>query len=231
MTKSRRNCKTKVLSVVFAAIITLLLLFSLVGCDKKQTISRVSYDLHILGAQYDDESSTATAFISLSGSDAQRLDGLKAYGERIFSRENLFFNHIDISVSLDGATIYAAVRDRGVMSRETPETDDEGAEVVKREYQNLKVVAIYDTIYKSIVTNGERRSNGSGYRDLLPIDESGATEFEISQRSQNSANWYALLIAAGIVLFMAAMAAYLAYLHKHKKDEAMPIEETYAQKE
>lgn len=225
MTNALRNCTKRVLCTAFVVLMCLFVLFSLAACDEKEEVSHVRYGLYLAGLGYDDETLTVTAYVSVSGTEEQRLEGLVAEGERSFKSEGLFHNRIHISVTPDAPAIYDAVRKMDVLSR-TVKDDQSGEESVK-EYQHLQVALRYATIYKSIVTNGTRHPSGSGYVDILPLDEGGAQRFEISQRTQNSANQYTVLVAAGIVLFALLMGAYLLYLHK--KEEALPQEGTYAQ--
>ncbi len=226
MTKTRQKGIIRATGAIFVALVCLIMLFSLAACDEKEEASSVRYGLYLAGCTYDDETLTVTAHVSISGTAEQRLDGLTLEGVRVFKGEGLFYNRTNITVALDVPAIYDAVSKRGVLERTV--RDEDGGESVKK-YQSLQVVMRYATIYKSIVTNGTRHPSGSGYVDILPLDGEGAQEFEISQRSQNTANWYTLLVAAGIALFAALMGAYLA--HMHKKEKALPQEETYAEKD
>ncbi len=221
MTKNRRNGAIRVLSAVFVLLICLFATFSFVGCDEKQSVSAIAYNLYLAGCNYDEDALEVTAYVTVSGNEEQRLDGARAFGSRRFAQDGLFYNKTDIAVNIDCAEVYRAVREKGVMS-----TGGEDA----TQYQRLQVVLRYDTIYKSIVTNGERHPAAGGYVDILPLDEEGNREFRISQRSQNSANWYSLLVAAGIALFAALTIAYLAYVNKKEKSEAKsPKEVAYAE--
>lgn len=221
MTNTRRNGIIKVLSAVLTLLICLFVTFSFVGCDEEASVVKTAYRLYLLGCAYDEPTLTVTAYVSLSGKPEQLLDGLRAEGERRFSKDGLFYNKTDTYVSLDAAEIFEAVLARDPLTRETTVIDESGVEKVTTvKYQRLQVALRYDTIYKSIVTSGVRHPNGAGYTDIFQLGEDGVREFTISQRTQNSANWYSLLIAAGIVLFAALTAGYLAYLHKHKNDEA-----------
>ena len=226
MRDTRRRSIKRGLSAAFVVLMCLFMLFSLAACDEKEEISSAGYGLYLAGCTYNDETLTVTAHVSLSGTAEQRLDGLVAEGVRVFKGEGLFYNRTIISVSLDVPAIYDAVNKRGVLER-TVQGEDGGENIKK--YQRLQVVMRYATIYKSIVTNGTRHPSGSGYVDILPLEGEREQEFEISQRTQNSANWYTLLVAAGIALFAAFMGAYLAYLHR--KERALPQEGTYAEKD
>lgn len=221
MKKCAQNCKIRVLSALFVLMICLFAIFAFVGCDKNETVSPVSYGIYLKGFAYDEQTLTVTAHVSVSGSAEQRLSGVKATGERRAFDENLFYKRTNISVELDAESIYSAVRER--MTQEVWVKDG-------TRYESLKVVMRYDTIYKSIVTNGARHPASGGYVDLLPLDEVGRQEFEISQRSQNSANWYSLLVAAGIMALAAGMAIYLAWANKKEKRETSQ-EVAYAEEE
>ncbi len=227
MLNVRRNCRKRGLCAVFAALICLFMLFSLAACNENKSVSAVRYGLYLAGADYDDETLVVTAYVSVSGTEEQRLEGVVLKGQRTFESEGLFYNRIEISVSLDVPAIYDAVKERVALVRPAPDDGDGSDKSVQ--YQSLQVAMRYATIYKSVVTNGARRPSGSGYVDILPLEGEGAQEFKISQRAQNSANQYTLLVAAGIALFAAIMGVYIAYLHR--KEKALPQEGTYAEKE
>ena len=221
MTKFARKCNIRVLSALFVAMICLFAIFAFVGCDKKETVAPATYGIYLKGYAYDEQTLTVTAHVALSGTSEQRLSGLTAAGERRAFNENLFYRRTNIRVELDAPSIYSAVREG--MTQEVWVKD-------QTHYENLKVVMRYDTIYKSIVTNGTRHSVSGGYVDLLELGEDGPQEFLISQRSQNSANWYSLLVAAGIAALAAGLAIYLAVAHKKEKRQTSQ-EVAYAEEE
>lgn len=220
--KSGRNCKNRLLSCVFALLICLVLPFSLAGCDKNESVSKTAYNLYLVGCGYDEETLTVTAYVALSGTEEQRLEGVRAEGERKVERD-MFYNRTNISLEINSPAIYAAVAARDVMTAQ----GEEGEE--PQIYEDLKVALRYDTIYKSVVTNGVRHPSRGGFVHLLQLTSDEQTEFTLSQRTQNSANWYALLIAAGIVFFAAITAVYLANANRKEKREAQPQEVAYAE--
>ena len=209
-----RNCKKRVLAALFAALILAFCIFALVACNADESSSqeedKVTYKLHLLGYSYDEETSTVTAVLSFAGGEDSEIDFAPIEASRASYQKNLWYNGVYIQAPLDPNSIFCAVRDG--MPQEAWSHDE-------ATFENLKVALRYDTIYKSIKTNGVVARSGRYYLHTFMLEEGvDSATFIISQTTQNSATWYSALIACGILLVALGTAAYLAveYLKRQR---------------
>ena len=73
------------------------------------------------------------------------------------------------------------------------------------------MVLRYDTIYKSIKSNGEITRSGRIYTHAFALDENLQNDvFTLEMRSANSANWYAVLVACAFGVVLISIIATLA---------------------
>ena len=79
------------------------------------------------------------------------------------------------------------------------------------EYNHLKVVLRYDTIYKSISSDGDVAKSGRYYLHYFDFDKAQSEQtFSLHLKTQITANWYTLLIACVLVLAVVLLAVTLA---------------------
>ncbi len=204
MSNSAKNCIKRGLSAAFAAIIFIFCVFTLVACDASDALrsSSSEYPLHLLGFSYSEEESVVYGVVGISGSDANLIDCPKASATAQYVDEGPFFYRRDTRLILDPQAIYSAVT--GAMTQEDWMHDG-------LKYKELKIVFRYDTIYKSVTTDGQTVKSGKHYLHsyMLESDESEHTVL-ISQRTQNTANWYSVLILCMLIVGVAVVAAVLA---------------------
>lgn len=143
----------------------------------------------------------ATVFLTFSKTDRQ-LTGQSAVWHSDKRKDGEFYFVTTSTISFNPESIFCAVKES------IPQEDLVKDEV---EYNRLKVVLRYDTIYKSIRSDGEITRNGRTYTHLFAIDESKNSEIlTLEMRSANSANWYAVLVAAALGVALIAIVATLA---------------------
>lgn len=195
--------------------------FCLVACnkheDKKGDVVR---DLYVYTIAFEDagatdeESSakaqadadsttdkTAIVYLTFSKTD-RKIEGASAVWHSDKRKDGEFYFVTTSTISFNPESIFCAVKES------IPQEDLVKDEV---EYNRLKVVLRYDTIYKSIRSDGEITRNGRTYTHLFAIDESKNSEIlTLEMRSANSANWYAVLVAAALGVVLIAIVATLA---------------------
>lgn len=111
-----------------------------------------------------------------------------------------FWNVTELHVAFSSAEVYAATR--GYISAD--------ASLSAAAQDGLKIVFVYDTMDRSIESNGDKIRIGTAYRHTLDVGENdGETVFSARLKYAASASWYSVLIgcAAGALALGAAAAA------------------------
>lgn len=189
-----------VFTLVFASA------FFLVACNEQQEDEGdITRDLYVYAIAFEDagateeESSakvqadadssadkTAIVYLTFSKTD-RKIEGANALWHSEKRKDGEFYFVTTIKISLSPESIFSAVKES------IPQEDLVKDEV---EYNRLKVVLRYDTIYKSIKSNGEITRSGRIYTHAFALDENLQNDvFTLEMRSANSANWYAVLAA------------------------------------
>lgn len=185
--------KTDIVTALIAVLICLLCVFALTACnssaDNESTVDR-EYELHFAGLSYLPDDGIVCAVVTLSGDETDKLDTVLAWHSHSYGL-NIWYNRQDVELTVNPSLLHADVLGR--MSEEQWVHDDV-------EYNVLKVVLRYDTIYKSINSDADSVvKSGRYYLHRFNIDEqSEAQTFAIWVKSQNTANWYTILIVCGI---------------------------------
>lgn len=194
----------RVLSAIIVTVICLFCVILLAACDsgsKKPTEEDRDYFLYIGGYIYSDEDSTVIAVLKMSSSQdgtAVKLDE-NAHWHIVNFADDIWFNKQNVEIAVDGAKVYDSVR-----------THSDGAifENDGKTYNFLKVALRYDTIYKSIKSDGKISKTGRYYSHTFDINETEQTQtFGLHLRTQNSASWYSVLIAGCILLAIVLIGA------------------------
>ena len=208
------SCKNRVIKSVFVVIAALLCLISFCACNAtEQEGSSAERRLYLLGFSYG-EDGVVNAVVSISGGEeldcfATMLSDPKPQGAFYYSSRTTIVLHPD--------TIYSAVR--GAMSQE--DWSYNGIE-----YNRLKVVFRYDTIYKSVKSDGQIQVSGRYHLHSFPLDE-GDSEFQVglTRKSPNSAAWYGALAAGGVALAVALTVTFAVLIKRRKKDGTLVLQD------
>lgn len=198
-----------VFTLVFASA------FCLVACNEQQEDEGdITRDLYVYTIAFEDagamdEESYAkvqadadsttdkTAIVYLTFSKTNRkIEGANAIWHSEKRKDGEFYFVTTIKILLSPESIFSAVKES------IPQEDLVKDEV---EYNRLKVVLRYDTIYKSIKSDGEITRSGRTHTHAFALDENLQNDvFTLEMRSANSANWYAVLTACalGVVLIL-----------------------------
>lgn len=164
-----------VFTLVFASA------FFLVACNEQQEDEGdITRDLYVYAIAFEDagateeESSakvqadadssadkTAIVYLTFSKTD-RKIEGANALWHSEKRKDGEFYFVTTIKISLSPESIFSAVKES------IPQEDLVKDEV---EYNRLKVVLRYDTIYKSIKSNGEITHSGRIYTHAFALDE------------------------------------------------------------
>lgn len=202
--------KSSIFKLVALMLLCAVCLALFCACNEDDTQEDATQrDLYLLGIAYSQaEESVDTlddekvAFVYLSFSDTgTKIDGASAIWHSEDGEENTWYKTSNTYIDFDGARIFSAVKDA------IPQEKLVFEEV---EYNRLKVVIRYDTIYKSIKSDGEIAKNGRTYSHYFDVDESLEKQrITLSLTSAKSANWYSALLGAVLLAMVLIGTIYL----------------------
>lgn len=181
----------RTLTCVLACLTMLLTVLGLSACDEKingTVTTDTPHDLYVKTIEYDGQE-TMTVIIGFSGEDEKKLTSTSNWHN--VRRNGDLKIYQDVEITLNPSDIFKEVSNA---------LTDEDFENDGVEYKRLKIALRYDTMYKSIKTNGEVTKVKNVYRHVFQLDETSQNEMpKLSLYNYNSATWYTLLIC-GVVL-------------------------------
>ena len=208
----------KITSILLVVALALASAFSLCACNEQADDEDVVRNLYIYTIKFSggeetsnasntdafasDEQSdrVATVYVGFSKTDRQ-VEGASAVWHSDKRKDGEFYFVTETTISLNPSAIFSAVKES------VPQEDlvSDGVE-----YNCLKVVLRYDTIYKSIKSDGEITRAGRKYTHVFTLDESLENDvITLKMRSPNSANWYATLACCALAIVLIAIVATL----------------------
>ncbi len=138
----------------------------------------------------------AIIYVTFSKTD-RKLEGCSAVWHSEKRKDGAFYNVSETTVTLAPDSIFSAVKES------VPQEDLVHNDV---EYNRLKVVLRYDTIYKSIKSNGEITREGRKYVHKYALDQSLESDvFTLEMRTQNAASWYGTLLGCAVAVALVAI--------------------------
>lgn len=138
----------------------------------------------------------ATVYVTFSKTD-RKLEGCGAVWHSEKRKDGAFYNVSETTVTLAPDSIFSAVKES------VPQEDLVHNDV---EYNRLKVVLRYDTIYKSIKSNGEITREGQKYVHKYALEKSLESDvFTLEMRTQNAASWYGTLLGCALAVALVAI--------------------------
>lgn len=138
----------------------------------------------------------ATVYVTFSKTD-RKLEGCGAVWHSEKRKDGAFYNVTETTVTLAPDSIFSAVKES------VPQEDLVYNDV---EYNRLKVVLRYDTIYKSIKSNGEITREGQKYVHKYTLEKSLESDvFTLEMRTQNAASWYGTLLGCALAVALVAI--------------------------
>ena len=187
-----------VIATVFIVALCLTL-FSACNAPEPEDESEVVRDLYLKSIVFSDDE-TAIVYLSFAQNE-DKIDGAQVLWTSDDASSGIWYKTSKTHIVADSARIFSAVKD--AIPQESLINDG-------MQYNRLKVVIRYDTIYKSIKSDGEVESVNRVYSHFFTLDESSESQvFTLTLKSANSANWYSALIAAAIVVAAAMCTLFL----------------------
>lgn len=184
--KDKRIFKKKV-AVTALALTLIFAVFALCACDKEEA-PPAEYNLYYKGIAFDRDNSVAYAVICLTGTEEEKLDTELARRAQV--TDGFWYINSLTTYSFNPSTLYSEL-----LAAVTQ--DDMVYDGIA--YSDLKIMFAYDTIYKSVSSDGKIGKVKNVYRHSYFPDESADSFTAGFNRSvQNSANWYTVLISAGL---------------------------------
>lgn len=187
---------------VLVALTLIVLCVMLCACSQTEESDVVERKIYLTGGIVFTSVEDDTAYVHVSFSGDGECVGTATWSSEI-QNVDLWYKQSTSTVTFDPSRIFSAVKEA------VPQEDLKNEDHI---YNRLKVVLLYDTIYKSIKSDGQITKNGRTYTHAFELDETlDERTITLTMRSARSENWYTALIAGGIVLFVIATGIYLAY--------------------
>lgn len=203
--KEKSAQKFKILSIVVAVCMLLCMLLVFTACDKTDddtTPATSNRGLYLDAIDFDAENKIAYVTLTFSGDTQNLVEGVTSSWNSQMRKVNAWYNESVNKVFVNPSSIYSAVEDK---------IPQENLVYNEELYEQLKVRLRYDTIYKSIKSDGERLRNVTEYSHYFYLDENADSQvFTLTMKSQNSANWYSMLIGCAILFIILCVAIFLA---------------------
>ncbi len=191
------------LSVPIAVMIIAICVLTLCACDRSYEVTTSNeYGVKYLGCKLDESEDTLYCYVYVTSSTEDLLPSKRATMRTVTRRDGVWYYKETIDITVDPSSISSAVAAR------VAQQDTDGNEL---EYNSLKVVLRYDTIYKSITSKADVSRSGNHYLHDLVLDEGAdSATLTLNYRYADSAAWYSVLIAAAIAAMAVGVAIYSA---------------------
>ena len=157
-----------------------------VGCNKTD-IAPATYGVYVKSVTVEED--VCTVRLSRSGKGESLQDSVIAVEEVSGS----FFDTYIYTVSFDGGATFSAVNN--LLTQDGTILDGE-------EYSTLKIVYDYDTIYKSIKSDGVYTKSGRTHTHSFEVVE-GPFQVTLTREVPNQSVWYAVAIGGTVALLLA----------------------------
>ncbi|MDE7373493.1 MAG: hypothetical protein K2N18_05460 [Clostridia bacterium] len=197
--------KRKIVYGIIAVVICLFCTVILSACNGKgkenESVSEFERSLYLHEIVYNEEELTMCAVVTFKGDESKILSSKLNWKSTTYPL-NVLFKEEDVAMTVDASAVYDEIEGRL--------TD---ADYIRDgvEYNHLKVELRYDTIYKSISSDGEVTKSGRYYLHFFEFDEDKNEQaFSLHLKTQITANWYTLLIVCVLALAVVLLAVTLA---------------------
>ena len=189
------------LLVAIATVIAICLtLFTACNKAEPEDDGEIQRDLYLASIAFLPDSEEAVAYLTFTQND-DKIEGASVAWKSEDASSGVWYNTSNTYIIAPSARIFSAVQN--FIPQEKLINDGV-------QYNRLKVIIRYDTIYKSIKSDGETSVANRVYSHFFTLDESSENQtFTLTLKTANSANWYGILIAFAIVVAAAACVAFL----------------------
>lgn len=198
--KNRFSRVFGLLTTVAIAIVICLALFSACNKAEPEDESEIQRDLYLSSIAFSPDTEEAIVYLTFANTD-EKIDGASVDWKSGDPTSDVWYKTSKTYIVAPSARIFSVVQSAIPQERLV----NDGVQ-----YNRLKVIIRYDTIYKSIKSDGETTASNRVYSHYFALDESSESQtFTLTLKSANSANWYGILIALAIVAAVVACAAFL----------------------
>ena len=197
------NHSSKILTALFLVVI----LFVLVGCNQiDDTGSTTWYDCGVYVQSVVVEDGVCT--VQLARTETDLMVGRSVIA--VCMAEDVFFDRYDYTVTFDGNAIFSAVE--GLLQQDVTLLNGQ-------EYSTLKIIYDYDTIYKSMKSNGNHQNSDDKYHHLFEV-ERAPFKADLTRTVANQSAWYGVAIGGALVLLAIGLTlTYIRGKYGRKKQE------------
>lgn len=174
------------MSKIATILLLLVVMLVSVGCNKTDT-PPATYGVYVKSVTVEDGVCTVRLWRSKSG---------ESLGDSVIAVdvvEGSFFDSHVHTITFDGGAIFSAVK--------LLLTQD-GTILEGKEYSTLKIVYDYDTIYKSIKSDGVYKKSGRTHTHSFEVEE-GPFQVTLTREVPNQSVWYAVAIGGTVALLLA----------------------------
>ena len=177
------NHSSKIITALFLVVV----LFALVGCnqiDGTDNTTRYDYGVYVQSVIVEDGVCT----VRLSRIETDLMVGVSVI--TVSTAENGFFDRYDYTVTFDGNAIFSAVGD--LLQQDVTLLNGQ-------EYSTLKIIYDYDTIYKSMKSEGNQQKSDGEYHHSFEV-EKAPFKVDLTRAVANQSVWYGVAISGALVL-------------------------------
>ena len=189
----------RISGLVVAIVLTIALCaVFLTACDNSSDDEgEVQRDLYLYEIAFSEDEQTAYVYLTFSQTDEKIPDVTTVWTSKEIEKSS-FYHTSETYIAVESARIFSAVQ--SVVPQDRLIYDGV-------QYNRLKVVIRYDTIYKSIKSDGEVSSKNRTYTHLFELDETAESQtFTLTLKSANAAGWYGTLLGcvlgAGLIVLI-----------------------------
>ncbi len=197
-----KNLYRNIASIILFILCIAMCATSFVACNNIEGSDESVRELYYRGIEYDKDTLTATAIVSFSGSEEQKLDGITVKWNSNDYIIDTWYKGSQSTIEINPNAIFSAVEKK-------VSQDDLIHDGIQ--YNSLKVSLRYDTIYKSIKSNALVKRSGKYYCHYFELDNGKQEDvMSLSTVNQRSENWYGLLIGLAVGVALISLIIYLA---------------------
>lgn len=178
---------SRISGLVVAIVLTIALCtVFLTACNNSSDDEgEVQRDLYLSGISFSEDGQTAYAYLTFAQTDEKVPDVTTVWTSKEIEKSS-FYSTSQTYIAVESARIFSAVQ--SIVPQDRLIYDGV-------QYNRLKVVIRYDTIYKSIKSDGEVSSSDRTYTHLFELDETAESQtFTLTLKSANAAGWYGTLL-------------------------------------
>ncbi|MBR4800994.1 MAG: hypothetical protein IK048_04940 [Clostridia bacterium] len=196
--------------LILAIFVILSSCLFMTACNKQSVEGDIEYSLYIRRTYYHKESQTMTVYLSLSNDERMTIEGTSANWHYKKRDLDAFYYCYDYTVTFSPSTIFSVVENS--LTQEQRIIDG-------TEYNNLKVVLEYATIYKSVEGSEKVVKSDGYYLHDFPFEETDESfQATLTRRIYNAAVWYGVLVAAAVAVFGMILAIVLLRRKKYANE-------------